>query len=78
MAGRNASQNAATRKWAFGSLTKMGFWFGLTLAFHNSTQRLLGLTNNGLKWKYNLHPIKKYDFTSEYEKGTLWQYIRNK
>jgi hypothetical protein len=57
-------------------MTKFGFWFGISMAFYNSTSRLIGYTNNGLKWRYNLQPIKKYDFTSEYEKGTLWQYFK--
>lgn len=59
-------------------MTRFGFWFGLSMAFYNSTSRIMGITDNGLKWRYNLQPIKKYDFTSEYEKGTIWQYFRNK
>lgn len=46
------------------------------MALYNSAARLGGLTENGLRWRYNLAPLKKYDFTSEYEKGTLWQYFR--
>lgn len=51
---------------------------GAAFAIYNSASRLTGLVYNGLKWRYNLHPIKKYDLTSEHEKGTVWQYFRNK
>jgi hypothetical protein len=66
------------RRWGFSFMTRFGFVFGTSMAFYNSTARLHGLTNNGLKWRYDLRPIKKYDFSSEHEKGTIWQYFRNK
>ena len=66
------------RRYAFRTTFGFGMWFGLCLSFYNSTARLTGLTENGLRWRYNINSIRKYDYTTEYEKGTLWQYLRAK
>jgi hypothetical protein len=50
-------------------------WGGL-FGILNSYYRLKGLTDNGLKWRRPDKKLRKYDFTSEYEKGTIWRYLR--
>jgi hypothetical protein len=64
------------RRFTFNSSLGYGIGFGICMALYNSTARLSGMTENGLRWKYKLTPIKKYDFTSDYEKGTIWKYLR--
>jgi len=50
--------------------------FGAFTAFSNSYYRLVGLVDNGLVWRRKEESIKKYDFTSDYLKGTIWNFFR--
>jgi hypothetical protein len=70
------TQNEQMRRFAYRSAYQLSFLFGLSMATYNSTARLCGLTENGLSWKYQHNSIKKYDFTSQYEQGTIWKYLR--
>lgn len=50
--------------------------FGLLNGFINSYYRLTGLVNNGLEWQRKEEELKKYDFTTDYMKGTIWKFFR--
>jgi len=50
--------------------------FGALTAFYNSYYRLTGLVSNGLEWKRKDNKLKKYDFTTDYMKGTIWSFFR--
>ncbi|KAM3137669.1 hypothetical protein pb186bvf_010283 [Paramecium bursaria] len=56
--------------WTTGSL------FGLKFALQNSDYRLRGFQDNGLQWKKKEQTLEKYDFLSDFEQGTIWQYFR--
>jgi len=42
--------------------------WGAIMGMWNSQYRLKGLVENGLRWKRKDEKLKKYDFTSEFEK----------
>ena len=50
--------------------------FGGFFAFTNSYYRLTGLVFNGLEWRKKENKLKKYDFTSDYMKGSIWRFFR--
>jgi hypothetical protein len=54
----------------------MSIYWGVMMAFMNSNYRLLGLVDNGLVWKRRNTRLRKYDFTSDFEKYTFWRYLR--
>ena len=72
---RSASDLGQKRMF-YNSTLSYGFLMALSFALINSQKRLQGHTNNGLTWKYNNRRLKKYDFNSEYEQGTVWKYFR--
>ena len=74
---RNAQiDSEQMRRFAFRKCVGFGMFFGGVLSLYNSTARLSGLTENGLRWRYNMNSIRKFDFTSDYERGTIWKYFR--
>jgi hypothetical protein len=54
----------------------MSIYWGVMMAFLNSNFRLQGFVDNGLVWKRRNTRLRKYDFTSDYEKTSLWRYLR--
>lgn len=54
----------------------MFIYFGATIALCNSYYRLTGYVDNGLTWNRKNNKLRKYDFTSEHEKGSFWGYFR--
>lgn len=38
-------------------------------------QRLTGFYENGLRWKKPEQKLKKFDFTSEFEKQSMWRHF---
>ena len=50
--------------------------FGCLTGFLNSYYRLAGLVDNGLVWRRKEESLKKYDFTSEYSQGTIWNFFK--
>jgi len=54
----------------------MSIYWGAMMSFLNSNFRLQGFVDNGLVWKRRNTRLRKYDFTSDYEKTSLWGYLR--
>ncbi|EGR34429.1 hypothetical protein IMG5_011950 [Ichthyophthirius multifiliis] len=50
--------------------------YGFLYAFANSYNRLNGFVDNGLRWKRKEKILIKYDFTSEYEKSSIFGFFR--
>ena len=51
---------------------------GSFMAMNNSAYRLAGLIENGLEWKRREKRLDKYDFTTEFEKNSIWKMLRVK
>ncbi|CAD8166856.1 unnamed protein product [Paramecium octaurelia] len=49
---------------------------GALFACMNSNNRLTGFVDNGLQWRRKEQRLNKYDFTSEFEEGTIWKFFR--
>lgn len=52
--------------------------FGICLAFFLSESRLRGRIDNGLRWKGEFIEFNKYDFTSEFEKKSIYRHLNEK
>jgi hypothetical protein len=60
--------------------TYMVFWSGIAIfaAMTCSFFRLRGILDNGLRWKHKEMIDTKYDFTSDFERNTIFKYFRNR
>ena len=52
--------------------------FAIALALNCSYYRLIGLMDNGLRWKRNDKNLNKYDFTRDFEKHTIFKHFRER
>lgn len=43
-----------------------------------SYRRLTGYADNGLRWRIPEDKLRKYDNTSEFEKHTLWGFLKGR
>ena len=43
-----------------------------------SYYRLAGLMDNGLRWKRPDRNMRKYDFTKDFEEGTIFKHFRER
>jgi len=52
--------------------------WGIYMMFQCSYYRLTGLMDNGLRWKTRDQKLKKYDFTRDFERQTIFKYFRER
>jgi hypothetical protein len=52
--------------------------FGLFMAMNCSYFRLIGQLDNGLRWRNKEMVLSKYDFTSDFEKNTIFKNFRTR
>jgi hypothetical protein len=52
--------------------------FALILALGCSHNRLVGMMDNGLRWKRKDRSLNKYDFTKDFEKHTIFKHFRER
>jgi hypothetical protein len=48
------------------------------IALNCSYYRLIGLMDNGLRWKKKDRNLNKYDFTRDFEKHTIFKHLRER
>lgn len=62
--------------------TKYTMWWynlcGIFVAMNCSYLRLTGYLENGLRWKQNDSLYTKYDFTSDFERNTIFKHLRER
>jgi hypothetical protein len=51
---------------------------GIFTALNCSYYRLIGFMDNGLRWKNQDFVYNKYDFTRDFEKKTIFKYLRER